>query len=149
MPPNAPPPRGTPVGHPRGPNAGYGPDTLFDHQRRDIGVESPYTHSALRVRVRGPAPLHVRIPEWVEQDALKVEGVAVPVRLTSGYAFIAEPPVNRWLTFEFPLAGRTIELKHRTRTVRVQMRGDTVAAMDDFGDDLTFFDPLSRRHTLR
>ena len=122
--------------------AGHWVNLLFDHETRDIAVKSPYTHSALRVRVKVPAPLYVRIPEWVEQDALKVEGVAGPVRLTNGYAFIAEPPVNRWLTFEFPLAGRTVELKHRTRNIRVRMRGDTVAAMDDFGADLTFFDPL-------
>ncbi len=122
--------------------AGHWVNMLFEHEAQEIAVESPYTHSAMRIRVTRPAPLHVRIPEWVEQDSLKIEGVTAPIRITNGYAFIAEPPVNRWLTFEFPLAGRTVELKHRTRTIRFQTRGDAVAAMDDFGADLTYFDPL-------
>jgi hypothetical protein len=56
--------------------------------------------------------------------------------------FIADPPTNRWITFRFPLAEQEISLRHRTRTIRTRMRGDAVDAMEKFGADLTFFDPL-------
>jgi len=122
--------------------AGHHVNLLFDHETPDIEVESPYTHPALRVRIKRPAPLYVRIPPWVDRDALQFEGVAGRVLYTQGYAFIAEPPTNRWLTFRFPLVVQEISLRHRTRTIRTRMRGDAVDAMENFGADLTFFDPL-------
>ncbi len=36
---------------------------------------------------------------------------------------------------------RDTTLNHRTRDIRTRMRGDEVVAMDNFGADLTFFDP--------
>ena len=122
--------------------AGHHVNLLFDHETSDIAVESPYTHPALRVQVKRPAPLYVRIPPWVDRDALQVEGVAGQVLHTGGYAFIAEPPVNRWINLRFPLAELDIALRHRTRTIRARMRGDVVDAMENFDADLTFFDPL-------
>ena len=122
--------------------AGHHVNLLFDHQNSDIEVESPYTHPALRVRVKRPAPLYVRIPPWVDRDALRIDGVPGQALQTEGYAFIAEPPVGEWITFQFPLVEHNTELSHRTRTIRTRMRGDAVAAMESFGADLTFFDPL-------
>jgi hypothetical protein len=37
---------------------------------------------------------------------------------------------------------RQLLLPHRTRDIWVQLRGDAVRAMDNFGADLTFFDSL-------
>jgi hypothetical protein len=39
-----------------------------------------------------------------------------------------------------PLAERDVVLEHRTRTIRVRLRGDAVDRMDCCGADLTFFD---------
>jgi hypothetical protein len=122
--------------------AGHHVNLLFDHETPDITVESPYTHPSLRVRVKRPAPLYVRIPPWVDQDALQIDGVPGEALQTGGYVFIAEPPVDKWITFQFPLVEHSVELRHRTRTIRTRMRGDSVAAMENFGADLTFFDPL-------
>ena len=55
--------------------AGHWVNMLFDHETDSIRVESPYTHSALRVTVKRPAPLFVRVPPWVEADSLKIDGV--------------------------------------------------------------------------
>ena len=121
---------------------GHRINLLVDHDRPEITVESPYTHPALRVMVRRPAPLYVRIPRWVNRDALTVDGVHWQVRYSNGYAFIAEPPVNRWLSFSFPMAESEVVLGHRTREIRVRLRGDEVIAMDNFGANLTFFDPF-------
>jgi len=122
--------------------AGLHVNLLFDHETPDIVVESPYTHPALRVRVKRAAPLYVRIPPWVDRDALRIDGVPGQALQTGGYAFIADPSVDKWITFQFPLVEHSVELRHRTRTIKTRMRGDSVAAMESFDADLTFFDPL-------
>ena len=122
--------------------AGHRVNLLFDRETAEIAVESPYTHPALRVLVKRPAPLYVRVPPWVERGSLRVPGAAGEVRHTGGYVLIAEPPTDRWITFEFPLVDQEIVLRHRTRQIGTRLRGDAVAAMESFGADLTFFDPL-------
>ncbi len=62
--------------------------------------------------------------------------------MANGYLFVAEPPVNRPIAIAFELPTEEIALKHRTREIRARLRGDEVAAMEDFGADLTFFEPL-------
>jgi hypothetical protein len=37
---------------------------------------------------------------------------------------------------------RAITLKHRTREIRAFLRGDEAIAMENFGAELTYFDPL-------
>ena len=39
---------------------------------------------------------------------------------------------------EYPAARTEITLAHRTRNIRTVLEGDSVAAMDNFGADLTF-----------
>ncbi|MBX3014191.1 MAG: hypothetical protein KF832_21900 [Caldilineaceae bacterium] len=122
--------------------AGHWVNLLFDHETDAIQVESPYTHPALRLRVKKAAPLFVRVPPWVAPTQIAITGVTTAPTITNGYLFIAEPPVNRWITVAFPLAEQTITLHHRTRDIRVQLVGDAVAAMENFGADLTFFEPM-------
>ena len=123
--------------------AGHWVNLLFDHETDAIQVESPYTHEALRVRVQKAAPLFVRIPPWVKSQEIQITGVAATPQITNSYLFIAEPPVNRWLTIRFPLATETLTLHHRTRNIRVRLQGDAVVAMENFGADLTFFDSFN------
>ena len=54
-----------------------------------------------------------------------------------------EPPVGGELRFEFPLKEREITLEHRTRRIRARLRGHAVVAMENFGADLTYFEPLA------
>jgi hypothetical protein len=122
--------------------AGHWVNLLFDHETDAIVVESPYTHPALRVRVKKAAPLFVRIPPWIKPQEIQLIGVATTPQVTNRYLYIAEPPVNQWITVAFPLATETLTLHHRTRDIRVQLQGDRVAAMQNFGADLTFFDPV-------
>jgi hypothetical protein len=117
---------------------------LFDHEEPAAKVESPYTSPALRITVRRPGPLFVRIPPWVDHRTVRVQGVDSGTRHTNGYFLIPEPPVNRPITFEFTLPGEELTLTHRhtgTR-IRTRLRGDEVVAMENFGADLTFFDPM-------
>ena len=124
--------------------AGHRVNLLFDHETPMIKVESPYTHPALSVRIKRPGPLFVRIPPWVDRDAMRVRGVEGKARYTNGYLLVSEPLINRPVYLEFPLSEQEISLDHRhTGTkIRARLRGDEVVAMENFGADLTFFDPL-------
>jgi hypothetical protein len=123
--------------------AGHWVNLLFDHETEAIQVESPYTHKALRVRVKCPAPLFVRIPPWVKPPEIVLQGVAGAPQISNGYLFVGQPPINRWITIGFPLSLEELTLPHRTRQIRVRLRGDEVIAMDNFGADLTFFPPFA------
>jgi hypothetical protein len=59
-----------------------------------------------------------------------VPGYRSNVRLTAADVLGVSIPVEE------------LALAHRTRTIRARLRGDTVVAMENFGADLTFFDPL-------
>ncbi len=122
--------------------AGHWVNLLFDHETEHIQVESPYTHPALRLRVKRAAPLFVRIPPWVNPAELQVHNTGSATHFTNGYLCVPQPPLNRWLTIRFPLTEQVITLNHRTRQIRARLRGDAVVGMDNFGGDLTFFPPF-------
>jgi len=122
--------------------AGHYVNMHFDHETDAVAVESPYTHRRLRVRAKRPGPLFVRLPSWVAADAVNVDGSNEPPGCHNGYLVVSRPPINRWITIQFQLAERNIVLNHRTRQVQVRLRGDSVAAMSNFGAELTFFPAL-------
>ena len=121
---------------------GHHVNLLFDNETPNLRVESPYTHDALRVTLKCPGPLWIRIPSWVADGSLKVAGNADAPRKFRGRLFFPRVPVNQPVSVTFPLARSEIAMRHRTRTIRVRMRGDAVEAMDGFGADLTYFDPF-------
>ena len=120
--------------------SGHRVNLLFDHENDHVEVKSPYTCGRLAVRVKKPAPLFVRIPPWVNREEVRVAGATGEPRWSDGYLLIAEPPVNREVAIDFPLAEEEIVMEHRTRDIRVRLHGDEVAAMDSFGADVIFFD---------
>ncbi len=122
-------------------DAGHWVNLLFDHETEAIRVQSPYTHDRLSVTIKKPAPLSVRIPPWVDRKHITVAGLEPPHRFTNQYLFIADAPVATPIKIGFDLAAQDMVLKHRTRDIRVRLRGDEVVTVDNFGADLTFFDP--------
>jgi hypothetical protein len=128
----------------RSDEAGHWVNLLFDHETPSVAVESPYTHQHLRVQAKLPGPLFVRIPSWVERTDIRVDGATTNLRFSNGYLLLTELPLGQWTSIEFPLPEHEIVLEHRTRSIRTKMRGDAVLAMDGFGADLTFFDPICR-----
>jgi hypothetical protein len=77
-------------------------------------------------------------------EEIQVNGVAALLpRLGNGYLLVMEPPSGAPFTVSFPLARQEIVLRYRNRSVRARLAGDAVTQMEDFGQDLTFFDPLS------
>lgn len=122
-------------------DVGHWVNLLFDHETSYVRVQSAYTHPAFRVTVKRPGPLFVRIPTWVDVGTIIVEGDILH-RQTAGYLFFPNPPINRAVTINYPIPNQNVTLKHRTRNVDVKLHGDAVLAMENFGADLTFFDPL-------
>ena len=122
--------------------AGHWVHLHFDHETEAVAVEAPYTHPHLRVRAKRPGPLFVRLPSWVEPDAVGVDGLDDAPRWHNGYLVVSRPAIGRWITIQFELTERELVLSHRTRQIKVRLRGDSVAAMSNFGADLTFFPAL-------
>ena len=87
-----------------------------------IKVESPYTHPALSVRIKRPGPLFVRIPPWVDRDAMRVRGVEGKARYSNGYLLVSEPLINRPVYLEFPLSEQEISLDHRHTGTKIRAR---------------------------
>jgi hypothetical protein len=115
-------------------------EMLFDHQVEGVTVRSPYDSGVLQLRADDPGDVMVRVPPWVPSGELRVEGVVREPE--DGYLRIEQPPVGRWIRVAFPLVARQLTLHHATHDIRTRLRGDQVVAMDNFGTDFTFFDPI-------
>jgi len=122
--------------------AGVRVNLLFDHETTDVEIRSPYTCGMLSVRAKKAGPLFVRVPPWVAGAPSVRADQPVDYRLVNGYLLIPEPPINRPVEIGFALPERQMVLTHRAHDIRVRLRGSQVIAMDDFGADLAFFDPL-------
>jgi len=123
---------------------GHSVNLLFDHETDAIAVRSPYTHDALAITTKSPGPLRVRIPAWATQVRATLAGLETHGLQSGGYLLFSAMPVGQELRITFALEPSEVVLKHRTRQIPVRMRGDAVEAMEDFGADLTFFEPLSQ-----
>ena len=117
-------------------DSGLWVNLLFDYEDDDVRLQSPYTGPCLRVTVKRPGPLWVRLPSWAEADA----PAAPSCRRVGSRLFFPDPVPRRTIEIPFELATRELTLKHKAHDIRVGLRGDAVAAMDNFGADLTFFD---------
>ena len=115
---------------------------LFDRETDHIKVESPYTHDCLRVTVKKPGPLYVRMPSWVTPSKITIEPANTRLVWFGDYLLIPRPLAGETIRIHFSLAEREIVLHHRTRNVRVRLRGDSVEKMENHGADLTYFDSL-------
>jgi hypothetical protein len=124
-------------------HAGHWVNLLFDHETPNIKVESQYTHSAMRITLRRPGPLFVRIPPWVDFASLKYEDLMGQPREMNGYVLFSTLTVNRPMSIRIPLTSQEITLKNPAGPLRVRMEGDQVVAMDNLRADLTFFESIT------
>lgn len=125
--------------------AGVRVNLLFDRETDDVEVQSPYTAPVapnLRVRLKRSAPLWVRLPPWAIVDLSAIRAQAGACRRQGDYLFFPAPPVGTLIEVAFPLTEHEIVLPHRAHDIRVRLRGDAVRAMDNFGVELTFFEPI-------
>ena len=118
--------------------SGHHVNLLFDHETEAISVRTDVEGAALQVELKQPGPLWIRIPSWADRGQVQVAGG----RSAGDFLFLPQQPVGVPVTLRYELPLREAVLAHRTRDIRVRLRGDTVLAMDNFGADLTFFDPI-------
>ena len=116
---------------------GHWINLLFDRETEAVRVKSPYPGGRLEITVKRAAPLHVRIPPWADYRSLPP--------LANGYLTIQLPSTTETISLEFTLPRSDLVLTHRSRTIHCRFRGDQVVAMENFGTDLTFFDPWENR----
>ena len=123
---------------------GHRINLLFDHQTAAMRLNSPYTHDSLRLELTKPGPLFVRIPPWVKGSELRIEGSDETPVFADGYLLLARPPVGTSIAIQFPLAEQEMTLsdRHHLQPIRVRTRGDSIVAMENFGAELTFFEPI-------
>jgi hypothetical protein len=114
---------------------------LFSRQNEDFDVVSSYEYSQLllRIDVKKPAPLWVRMPPWAEREKVKIRGASALPGVFNGYLCIPQP---KMVCIAFPLARREMELAHRNGKIRALLYGDEIAAMENFGANWTFFPDL-------
>ncbi len=114
---------------------------LLDQDTPDARVQAGESSGRVSVTTRHAAPLWIRLPRWADRSALQVSGTDDYLVLGE-HLFIAQPDPGKPISLEYPAARTEITLAHRTRNIRTALEGDAVAAMDNFGAELTFFDPL-------
>ena len=114
---------------------------LLDQDTPVARVVARETAGRVSVTPRHPVPLWIRLPIWVDRALLRITGTE-DYRILGDYVLIAQPEPGRSVSVEYPARKQEITLAHRTRNIRAVLEGDAVIAMDNFGADLTFFEPL-------
>ena len=116
---------------------------LFDHETDAVAVESPYTHDALTVRLKKSGFLLVRMPPWVDRKQTTVTGAAAHRWTPTSYLFFKKQPAGTQVRITFPLPEEEITLgAPHPKPIHARLRGDAVAAMENFGATLRFFQGL-------
>jgi hypothetical protein len=112
---------------------------LFDHEAESVSVKSPYTHDGLVIRTKRQCTLSLRLPSWVDRQALHISDSPKKPWFEGEHVFFFDLSANTELKIRFELAKRHAVLRHRTRNIRVRFEGDHVTAMDNFGQPLHYF----------
>ena len=122
-------------------DSGHRLNLWMDYESPHIKVRSPYDDGMLRIELRKPGPLAIRIPDWLSPHDITTD---FPQRgFQNGYLTIDQPPIGKEVRIRVSLKRSRITLNHRTHQINVVLNGDSVSAMENFGVALTYFDPLS------
>ncbi len=118
---------------------------LFDIETEAIKVISPYPDGEMRITIKNPCNLSIRIPSWVNKELLTVEGAEWKIK--GERIYLQKPSVGKEIKILFPIEERDVVLHHPVCTLRAKMYGDIVRAMDNMGMDFTFFPPYKDQET--
>lgn len=126
----------------RGP-AGISVNLLFDVDNEAARLESPYTNDCLAITPKHSGPLSVRMPPWLRPDDITIADSKPPPR-TGGYLFFSNVAAGETIRLQMPLVSNKLTLsgKLHIQPISVDLRGDSVATMENFGADLTYFDAV-------
>ncbi len=122
--------------------AGLRINLLIDHETADADVSARPDGGGVTVAVKRAGPLWIRLPEWADRSRLEVSG-AERSRVLGSCLFVPHAAAGQSVAVSYPVAVSEITLPHRTREIRAILHGDSIAAMDNFGAPLTFFNPIA------
>ena len=127
----------------RGP-AGISVNLLFDVDNDAARLGSPYTNDCLAITPKHSGPLSVRMPPWLRPDDITIADSKPPRRRTGGYLFFSNVAAGETIRLQMPLVSNKLTLsgKLHIQPICVDLRGDSVATMENFGADLTYFDAV-------
>jgi hypothetical protein len=126
-------------------DSGHRVNLLFDRETDALSIKSAYPDGMLRIEVRKSAPLVVRLPNWVLQRDVMVEGAEFETRSETKFLRVAKPVVAKPIMIRMPLRVSEIDLNHHAHRIKVRLKGDSIVAMENFGMPLTYFDQLYGR----
>lgn len=122
---------------------GHHVNLLFDHKTPNINIQSPYTHDSLKITLYKAGPLFVRIPSWVDHKQIKIDGSPILPVWNGNILHFQKIPEGFTIDVQFPIPERTIIMAdNHIYPIRVKLKGDIVFAMDNFGAEFTYFDPI-------
>ncbi|MCC7357945.1 MAG: hypothetical protein IT317_00610 [Anaerolineales bacterium] len=124
---------------------GHHVNLLFDHDGPTLRLTNLTAPEGLEILLKQAAPLWLRLPPWATPANVTLEGLdSASVQWLPGRLFVAHPPVGAPLRVLYDLPDTTLTLSPRVHAhpIRVRLHGDRVAAMDNWGMPLTFFDSL-------
>ena len=126
-------------------HSGHHVNLLFDHDGPHLRLTNLTGPEGLEILLKQAAPLWLRLPPWATRASVTFAGLDPSrVQWLPGRLFVAHPPVGAPFRVLYDLPDTTLTLSPdlHAHPIRVRLHGDRVAAMDNFGMDLTFFDPL-------
>jgi hypothetical protein len=124
-------------------DSGHRVNLWMDRESPETKILSPYNQGTLRIELRKPGSLAIRMPDWLSPQDISCDLIKPPHEFQNGYLVIAKPPVGKEIRIRVPLKESRVSLNHRTHKIAVALQGDSVSAMENFGAPLTYFDPLS------
>ncbi len=124
-------------------DSGHRVNLWMDRESPEIKILSPYNHGALRIELRKPGTLTIRMPDWLSPQDISSDLIKPPREFQNGYLVIAKPPVGKEIRIRVPLKESRVSLNHRTHKIVATLKGDSISAMENLGAPLAYFDPLS------
>lgn len=120
---------------------GHKINLMFENKTPELFIKPNTKSGGISIVTKRSIPLWVRIPTWVDTNTLSVTGVEKH-KIIGDYVFVKKSHPNKPIKLSYAVPTTKIILRHRTRKIRTELRGDTVIRMENFGANLTFFDPI-------
>lgn len=124
-------------------DSGWNINLLFDYDSPDISIRSPYTNNCLAVSLGKASALSIRIPQWVERQAVQVSSNTGEHHFSGSRLVIPAASAGEEIQIRFPLPESVMTMsRNHVNPIRVKLKGDSIVGMDNHGANFVFFDPF-------
>ncbi|UVI28925.1 hypothetical protein [Paenibacillus spongiae] len=118
----------------------------FDHSDADIEVQSPYTHQdVMEILVKRKHPVRLRLSDWMEAGSMTIstDNADAAYLISDGWLYFHGLEDGDRIRIRFRMPLETKHYPFREEAFTFQWRGDAVAAADNKGRRLCYFDDLA------